>query len=77
MWAGALGGCVDAAPLSHFPPDAGEPRALAETGVATIGAVPFILNYNVPVWTDDMAVRSPTLSSLFHSRTITAYERAT
>lgn len=35
--------------LSHFPPDLGPVEVNARTGVCTIGAVPLIMNYNVPI----------------------------
>ncbi|KAG1659966.1 hypothetical protein FOA52_010599 [Chlamydomonas sp. UWO 241] len=51
LWAGELG----VASLSHFPPDEGPCQVSPRTGVATIGAVPFVLNYNVPLQTVDLA----------------------
>jgi hypothetical protein len=41
--------------LSGFPPDAGPLAATAAAGVVTVGAVPWVTNYNVPLHTDDMA----------------------
>jgi hypothetical protein len=41
--------------LSGFPPDAGPYAAKAAAGVVTLGAVPWVTNFNIPVFTDDMA----------------------
>ena len=50
-WQGAL-----ASPsLEHFPPDMGPMLVPPMAGVATIGAVPWLVNYNVPVDTQDLA----------------------
>ena len=45
-------GCLD---LSYCPPDMGPHQAQPRSGVVTIGAVPWIINYNVPLATSDMA----------------------
>jgi hypothetical protein len=52
MWQGALG-YVD---LAHSPPDMGPARAQLQHGVMTIGAVPWIVNFNVPLQTQDLAL---------------------
>jgi len=41
--------------LSAYPPDAGPLTASAAAGVVTVGAVPWVTNFNVPLYTDDMA----------------------
>ncbi|KAI8464470.1 MAG: phosphatase 2C-like domain-containing protein [Monoraphidium minutum] len=50
-WRGTLGGGGD---LSAYPPDAGPLAADPRKGVITIGAAPWIINYNVPVAAADM-----------------------
>ena len=40
--------------LSPFPPDEGPRSANPRRGVVTVGAVPWIVNYNVPLATGDM-----------------------
>lgn len=46
-WAGAaIGGGGD---LSGCPPDLGPSAATASAGVATVGAVPWVVNFNVPL----------------------------
>lgn len=49
-WQGAI-----ASGLTHFPPDLGPSQVDPSKGVITIGAVPWIINFNVPVVTGDMA----------------------
>jgi hypothetical protein len=39
----------------EYPPDAGPYAATAAAGVVTIGAVPWVTNFNVPLYTEDMA----------------------
>ncbi|GBF99817.1 hypothetical protein Rsub_12570 [Raphidocelis subcapitata] len=51
-WRGALAGSGD---LSPFPPDLGPCAADARSGVLTLGAAPWIVNFNVPMETGDMA----------------------
>lgn len=41
--------------LSEYPPDAGPHVAKAAAGVVTLGAVPWVTNFNIPLFTDDMA----------------------
>ena len=51
-----LGSEPSSSSLSHFPPDMGQLTADEITGVVTIGAVPLILNYNVPLLGSDMTI---------------------
>jgi hypothetical protein len=51
-WRGALAAGAD---LSLYPPDAGPLAADPRRGVITVGAVPWIVNFNVPIRTDDVA----------------------
>ncbi len=37
------------ADLSHFPPDEGPTDLTPQHGLVTIGAVPWVVNYNIPV----------------------------
>lgn len=39
----------------HYPPDAGPHTATAAAGVVTVGAVPWVTNFNIPLYTQDMA----------------------
>jgi hypothetical protein len=48
-------GSIQQLQLSGFPPDAGPLAATAAAGVATVGAVPWVTNFNVPLYTEDMA----------------------
>jgi hypothetical protein len=48
-------GSVSQLQLSAYPPDAGPVTATPAEGVVTIGAVPWVTNYNVPLHTGDMA----------------------
>jgi glutamate formiminotransferase len=41
--------------LATFPPDAGPVRASPRSGVITIGATPWVVNFNVPVTGGDLA----------------------
>jgi glutamate formiminotransferase len=47
QWQGSAS--ISSQSLSHYPPDVGPDQADESTGVCTIGAVPLILNYNVPL----------------------------
>jgi hypothetical protein len=51
-WRGAMPAALD---LAHFPPDFGPPTADPRRGVLTVGAVPWIINFNVPLKAVDMA----------------------
>jgi len=51
-WRGAIAAGQD---LSHYPPDCGPLTAHPSRGVVTIGAAPWIINFNVPIATDDMS----------------------
>jgi glutamate formiminotransferase len=51
---GWMGG-TQQADLAAYPPDLGPATASAAAGVVTVGAVPWVVNYNVPLYTDDMA----------------------
>lgn len=44
-WVGELG----LTSLSHFPPDLGPHQVTGQWGAATIGAVPWIVNWNIPL----------------------------
>lgn len=48
-------GSISQMQLSAYPPDAGPAAATPAAGVVTIGAVPWVTNYNVPLHTEDMA----------------------
>lgn len=50
-WAGGL----DVQYFASFPPDAGPLAAPPAAGIVTVGAVPWVVNYNVPLCTDDMS----------------------
>lgn len=50
-WAGSL----PEQQLSHYPPDAGPSSAPPAAGVVTLGAVPWVVNFNVPLFTADRA----------------------
>jgi glutamate formiminotransferase len=45
QWQGPLG----SSSLQQLPPDAGPASAAAASGIITIGAAPWVVNYNVPV----------------------------
>lgn len=51
LWAGT----IQQIDLSSHPPDAGPLVVPAAAGVVTIGAVPWVMNFNVPLYTDDLA----------------------
>jgi glutamate formiminotransferase len=50
-WAGSL----PEQQLSHYPPDAAPISAPPAAGVVTLGAVPWVVNFNVPLFTADRA----------------------
>jgi hypothetical protein len=50
IWQGSLG----YADLSQCPPDMGPSRAQVKHGVMTVGAIPWIINFNVPLHTSDI-----------------------
>jgi hypothetical protein len=51
-WRGAIPAARD---LAAFPPDYGPSEADPARGVLTLGAAPWIINFNVPVATGDLA----------------------
>lgn len=48
-------GSISQLQLSEFPPDAGPHTATAAAGVVTVGAVPWVTNFNVPLYTEETA----------------------
>lgn len=56
---GNRAGSTNLSHLSSYPPDEGTHSASPAAGVVCIGAVPWVINYNVPLYTEDLeAVRA-------------------
>lgn len=48
-------GSISQPQLLAYPPDAGPYAATEAAGIVTVGAVPWVTNFNIPLYTNDMA----------------------